>query len=267
MPDSLLGNLVFLAVSTALAGYWFLQGRHQLYVRELCHGFNGKVIKTSGSIFGWKVAVLSLWLRQRQVFVEYRFRQIQPRSKSPIPIWLLSSELEIRVPLVQKFWLRLLPQQQDETAADELITGIPELDRKYVIHANQSENAEDFLKRPAVRDRITQFPLVIDRLEIYKGFLKAVINQPFTQRLMREEFEQIVQALLDIVDVYEHQPSETLQLHQTGGEQSCPYCRGMFEATKEVIVECVQCGTVLHQQCWQENGQCTTWGCASVKAQ
>ncbi|HSE43260.1 MAG TPA: hypothetical protein VLH08_21050, partial [Acidobacteriota bacterium] len=183
MPDSLLWHILFFAGSTFLAGYWFLQGRHILYVRELCQRFGGKVIKTSGSVFGWKVSVLGLWLRQRQVFVEYRFRQVQPRSKTFVPRWLLSSELEIRVPLVQKFWLRLLPQQQDEIAGDELVTGIPELDRQYVIHANQIKVAEDFLKRPTVRDRITHFPLVIDRLEIYKGFLKAVINQPYSQRL------------------------------------------------------------------------------------
>ncbi|HSE40103.1 MAG TPA: RING finger protein, partial [Acidobacteriota bacterium] len=92
-------------------------------------------------------------------------------------------------------------------------------------------------------------------------------NQPYSQRLMREEFEEIVQRLLDIVEIYEHQPSEHFQLHQTAGEQSCPFCRGLFDAANEVIVKCVQCGTLLHRQCWQENGQCTTWGCACVNAE
>jgi hypothetical protein len=267
MPDFLLWHILFLSGAAFFTGYWVLQGRHILFVRDLCQRFGGKVIKNYGATFGWKVVVVEVTLRQRRVFVEYRFRQIQPRLNKMIPLWHLNGELEIRIPLVQKFWLRLLQQHEDETAVNELVTGISQLDKSYVIHANQIEMAQDFLKRSSVLDRIMKLPVPFDRVEIYKGFLKAVITQPYKLRLRREEFENSVMIFLDLIDVYEHQPAAHFHLLPTGSDRSCPFCRGLFDAGAELIVKCVQCGTSLHQQCWQENGQCTTWGCASVIAE
>jgi hypothetical protein len=267
MPEYLLWHFLFLSGGGFFFLYWLLYGRHNLFVRELSQRLGGKVVKTYGSIFGWKTVLLAIWLRERQILIEYRFRQIQPRSGKFIPGWHLSGELEIRFPVVQKFWLRLLQQHQDETPVDELVTGVPQLDKSYVIHANQITTAKDFLKRPVVSDRIMKFPIPLDRLEIYKGFLKGVIAQPYRQRIRREEFEKTVQLLLDLIDVYEHQQMENLQILQSEGDRSCPYCRGIFDADSDSIVKCVRCGTSLHQQCWQENGQCTTWGCTSTAAE
>jgi hypothetical protein len=266
MPDFLVWHILFLSGVAFFAGYWAIQGRHILFVRDLCQQFGGRIIKKYGATFGWKVVVLELMLRQRRVFVEYRFRQIQPRSNKKIPLWNLNGELEIRIPLIQKFWLRLLHQDEDETAVNELVTGVPQLDKSYVIHADQVEMAENFLKRPSVLDRLMKLPVAFDRVEIYKGFLKAVITQPYKLRLRREEFENSLMIFLDLIDVYEHQPAEYFHMLHTGVDRSCPFCRGLFDAGDDSIVKCVQCGTSLHQQCWQENGQCTTWGCASVTA-
>ncbi len=267
MPEYLLWHILFLTGSGFLSIYWFLQGRHSLFVRELCQRLDGKVLKITGSTFGWKVVLLEVWLRQRRILVEYRFRQFQPGPNKYMPGWHLNGELEIRVPLVQKFWLRLLRQQEDETPVDELIIGIPQLDKNYVIHANQVQMAENFLTRPVVLDCIIRFPFKLDRLEVYKGFLKAVIAQPYQQRIVREEFENTVQLLLDLIDVYEHQPVENFHVLQSAGDRSCPYCRGFLDSAKDSIVKCVRCGTSLHQQCWQENKQCTTWGCTSESAE
>ena len=137
----------------------------------------------------------------------------------------IHGELEIRIPLVQKFWLRLLQQNQDEAPIDEIITKIPELDKHYVIHATQEEAAIDFLKRASVHDWLLRFPIFPDRLEIYKGFLRAVINQPYMQKIRREEFEAVVSTLLDLVDVYENQQVGLFHLTEAAGSTSCPYCR------------------------------------------
>ena len=80
MPEFLLWHLLVLGGSGFFAGYWFLEGRHRLFVRELCFRFGGKIIQSFGSIWGWKTLVLRFLLRDRQVFVEYRYRNLQPKT-------------------------------------------------------------------------------------------------------------------------------------------------------------------------------------------
>jgi RING finger family protein len=257
MPEFLLWHFLVLGGTATFAGYWFLVGRHRLFVSELSFRFGGKIIESSGSIWSWKTLALRFLSRNRQVFVEYRYRNLQPKMQ-------IHGELEIRIPLVQKFWLRLLQQNEDEAPTDEITTKIPELDKHYVIHATQEDAAIDFLRRPSVQAWLLRFPILPDRLEIYKGFLRAVINQPYMQKIRREEFETIVSTLLDLADVYEDQQVGLFHVIAATGSQSCPYCRGTFDPSIESIVQCSQCGTLIHQQCWQENGQCTTWGCSSM---
>jgi hypothetical protein len=264
MPEFLLWHFLILGGSACFAAYWFLEGRHRLFVRELCFRFGGKIIQSFGSIWGWKTLVLRFLLRNRQVFVEYRYRNLQKNPNKTLFNMHIHGELEIRIPLVQKFWLRLLHQNEDEAPIDEIITKVPDLDKHYVIHATQEGAAIDFLKRPSVQDWLLRFPVFPDRLEIYKGYLRAVINQPYMQKIHREEFESVVTTLLDLVDVYENQQVGLFHVMAASGSTSCPYCRGIFDPHNDAIVKCSQCGTLIHQQCWQENGQCTTWGCSSM---
>src|SRR5262245_40149396 len=124
MPDFVLWHIFVLGGAGLFVAYWLLLGRHRLFVRELCFRFGAKMIQSFGSIWGWKTDVLRFLLRDRQVFVEYRYRQFHPGPNKGFFGWQTSGELEIRIPLVQKFWLRLLQQNQDESATDEIITKI-----------------------------------------------------------------------------------------------------------------------------------------------
>ena len=45
----------------------------------------------------------------------------------------------------------------------------------------------------------------------------------------------------------------------------CPYCQTPLKPQDRVIV-CPQCGMPHHQDCWQDNGGCTTYGCATTGA-
>jgi hypothetical protein len=40
----------------------------------------------------------------------------------------------------------------------------------------------------------------------------------------------------------------------------CPYCQTAVEAGGP-LVQCDECQTLHHQECWRENGGCTTFGC------
>lgn len=44
------------------------------------------------------------------------------------------------------------------------------------------------------------------------------------------------------------------------GEKICPYCQTRISETESYIV-CSQCYIPHHEECWRENGACTTYGC------
>jgi TM2 domain-containing membrane protein YozV len=49
-------------------------------------------------------------------------------------------------------------------------------------------------------------------------------------------------------------------------EPVCPYCRTAFDETGPARVFCTVCGTPHHEDCYQENGGCTVFGCARAPA-
>src|SRR5258708_28155612 len=49
-------------------------------------------------------------------------------------------------------------------------------------------------------------------------------------------------------------------------EPVCPYCRTAFDETGPPKVFCTACGTPHHEDCYQENGGCTVFGCARAPA-
>lgn len=44
--------------------------------------------------------------------------------------------------------------------------------------------------------------------------------------------------------------------------KTCPYCQSKIKAGADFHV-CSYCGTPHHKECWNENGGCTTYGCAN----
>ncbi|HEY7402493.1 MAG TPA: NINE protein [Candidatus Angelobacter sp.] len=46
----------------------------------------------------------------------------------------------------------------------------------------------------------------------------------------------------------------------------CPYCRMPFDESSPPRVFCTACGTPHHEDCYQENGGCTVFGCARAPA-
>ena len=47
--------------------------------------------------------------------------------------------------------------------------------------------------------------------------------------------------------------------------KTCPYCQFPIKPGEEVH-KCRQCGTAHHEDCWRENGGCTTYGCLEAPA-
>lgn len=46
----------------------------------------------------------------------------------------------------------------------------------------------------------------------------------------------------------------------------CPYCRMPFDDSSPPTIYCTACGVPHHEDCYQENGGCTVFGCAQAPA-
>lgn len=46
----------------------------------------------------------------------------------------------------------------------------------------------------------------------------------------------------------------------------CPYCRTAFDAEGPLKIFCTGCGMPHHEDCYQENGGCTVFGCSRAPA-
>lgn len=47
---------------------------------------------------------------------------------------------------------------------------------------------------------------------------------------------------------------------------TCPYCRTSFEQPELVKIYCPGCGMPHHEDCFEENGGCTVFGCSKAPA-
>src|SRR6185437_7006266 len=47
---------------------------------------------------------------------------------------------------------------------------------------------------------------------------------------------------------------------------TCPYCRTAFEQPELVKIYCPGCGMPHHEDCFEENGGCTVFGCSRAPA-
>ncbi|MHB0939627.1 MAG: RING finger protein [Armatimonadota bacterium] len=45
--------------------------------------------------------------------------------------------------------------------------------------------------------------------------------------------------------------------------KTCPYCQTPLKPDANVVL-CSSCGMPHHQECWMENGRCTTYGCSGT---
>jgi TM2 domain-containing membrane protein YozV len=46
----------------------------------------------------------------------------------------------------------------------------------------------------------------------------------------------------------------------------CPYCRAPFDESNPPKIFCTACGVPHHEDCYQDNGGCTVFGCARAPA-
>lgn len=242
-----------LLLSTALIVISIPRIRRYFYFLELCFGLNGSLQKTGDK----NLLRYAGKFKERDYTINYRYRFIRFLSES------VSDELEVQVPILQKFWLRLLPQRTDVDNPTEIEINCPEIDERYLIHTNQPEAAREYLSTSMIQDSLRMLPIFPDRIEFYRGKVTLTISNPSRKKPHASEIQRTMFQVVKLVLFYEQQKTEIFRIAQSSSTSVCPFCRGEMQSSVEIIVRCSVCSTLLHSSCWAENGQCTTWGCHS----
>jgi len=169
--------------------------------------------------------------------------------------------LEVQCRVTQKFWLRLMRQHRRPLPEEEITTGLEELDNRYLVHSNWSDLAREVLNQ-SYSGLKASIPF-IEKLEIYRGILRVALTD---ESVTAADLKGVVDSLMTLVQVYEK--GSPVQVIAALAQDRCPFCRDPFgRENSPAIVKCIECSTLVHEACWQENTYCTTWGCNSEKAE
>ena len=255
--------IAFVAVATgyiAFLTHHLLITRHKNFLHRLCDGLGPASFQMEShpgnQLWRKRTYTYQGTYQKRQLTIRYTF---QPGFRGPS---IHVNALEIQLPVIQKFWLRLLTDYRGTPPQEEIQIGIEPLDQHFIIHSNQPEAAGTFLQDEHVIAQLEILQSFFTKLEIHRGTLKLVYTEPVIRELTRIDLEIILDALMRLILFYESR-SDSFKIVPVPISSVCPYCREKLDTQTERIVACAHCNTHLHQSCWEQNGQCTTWGCKS----
>jgi hypothetical protein len=247
--------VILICVSVLLLYLWASILNQEKYLETICAGLSGK-FRSVGNLWE-KISTRKGSYQfvgqysQRSFIIEYFYR------------WKTDERLEVRFPVIQKFWLRFILEPAHSPQPEEITLGIPELDVFYVIHSNQPQAAKEFLRSQIALVDLQRLKTRFDRLEIHHGWGKAEFYSPAKRGFDRGHLELVLESLARFFSNYESQ-SKVVVAIEISRDERCPYCRGMIAKANQRIIKCSQCGSHIHENCWKENKQCTTWGCEST---
>jgi hypothetical protein len=186
----------------------------------------------------------------------------------------LHTQLTYTVPEGWPFRLEVFPQRRPEdgsSTANDLRTGDPAFDARFVVKSNDEKFAREYLDgaaRQAVEDlrglvgndRIL-VSLNPSRLMVRK---ESVLDNPDTLK----SFADLAGRLHDRIDVFWQRASGIEILDEpaapaAGADAVCPICGSKI--APEVRVSCRRCETPHHQDCWEFNGRCSTYACGEKR--
>ncbi len=114
---------------------------------------------------------------------------------------------------------------------NEIQVGEERIDSRFIIHADQPDVAKAFLTNAQVVEAITHMEKV-DRLEVYRGSLKAIVLDPQLAGLNARDVDWIFDVLARFKALYEGQLLAMKILHTGPSKTICPFCARVFSATR-----------------------------------
>lgn len=187
---------------------------------------------------------------------------------------LLHTQLTYTVPEGWPYRLEVFPQRRPDegvSTANDIRIGDDEFDRRYVVKANDAKFAREYLDGAARQsledlrnllgnDRIL-VSLNSSRLMVRK---EAVLSNPDDLAV----FADLACRLQDRIELFWQRASGIEILDESASDAgaatpTCQICGS--EISPEVRVNCRRCSTPHHKDCWEFNGQCSTYACGEKR--
>jgi hypothetical protein len=187
---------------------------------------------------------------------------------------LLHTQLTYTVPEGWPYRLEVFPQRRPDEGAstpNDLRIGDDEFDRRYVIKANDAAFARDYLDGAARQ--------ALEDLRNLLGNDRILVSLNSSRLMVRKEgviadpddlamFADLACRLQDRIELFWQRASgiEILDEPAASADASDPTCQICGSVIRpDVRVNCRRCSTPHHKDCWEFNGQCSTYACGEKR--
>jgi hypothetical protein len=188
---------------------------------------------------------------------------------------VLHTQLTYTVPEGWPYRLEVFPKRRPDdgvsSSPTDIRLGDPEFDPRYVVKSNDERFARDFLDA-ALRQ-------TLEDLRNLLGNDRLLVSMNSSRLMVRKEsvignsddlsvFADLAGRLHDRIELLWQRASGIEILEEPGppadGQSSvCQICDS--EIAPEARVVCRRCNTPHHQDCWEWNGQCSTYACGEKR--
>ena len=186
---------------------------------------------------------------------------------------LFHTQLTYTVPEGWAFRLEITPQRRPDDGAStspaDVRIGDPEFDPRYLVKSNDERFAREFLDGAARQ--------ALDDLRSLLGNDRLLVSVNSSRLLIRKEsviggtddlavFADLGGRLRDRIELFWQRASGIEILDEPAPVDDAPRCQICGSAIPgEVRVNCRRCNTPHHKDCWEFNGQCSTYACGEKR--
>jgi hypothetical protein len=220
-------------------------------------------------------------LHDRQLFESPKVSFVFRASRALLSIYESSdqppqfyTQLTYTIPAGWPHRLEVFPQRFEEKDVkylnvDDIRIGAPEFDRRFVIKSNDADFARAFLDEKA---RVS-----VEELRNQAGNDKILISVNSSRLLVRKA--SILAEYLDVIrfaelsgQLYDRlfrfwEKASGIEIMEEAesapGDPVCQVCGAPVPA--DLRVYCRRCRTPHHRDCWEFNGQCSTYACGEKR--
>lgn len=187
---------------------------------------------------------------------------------------LLHTQLTYTVPEGWPYRLEVFPQRRPDegvSTANDIRIGDDEFDRRFVVKANDAKFAREYLDGAARQ--------ALEDLRNLLGNDRILVSLNSSRLMVRKEsvlsdpddlavFADLACRLQDRIELFWQRASGIEILEETtsapdAAPPTCQICGSVI--APEVRVNCRRCSTPHHKDCWEFNGQCSTYACGEKR--
>jgi hypothetical protein len=186
---------------------------------------------------------------------------------------VLHTQLTYTVPEGWPYRLEVFPQRRpDDGSASspaDIRIGDPEFDPRYVVKSNDERFACEFLDGAARQ--------TLEELRHLLGNDRLLVSMNSSRLMVRKEsvigsaddlavFADLAGRLHDRIELFWQRATGIEILDEPAPPADAPKCQICgFEIAPEHRVDCRRCSTPHHKDCWEFNGQCSTYACGEKR--